>query len=191
MTEVKLSCPKCSEHIAFPIEMAGREIACPHCGETILLSKPRRTGFWIAGSIAVSVFVVTSVMMFGHPSHPKPAENGPPGQSNRLTPKLRAEIERRLAIASEHYTNILAKLEEANSKGMAAAKHLLDLQMTYAREDHNASAGIKATEEYWNNMSKITDDYLQAKTRARLEYISVQNDCLLLLQGVTTQYGGK
>ncbi len=37
--EAKCNCQRCGEHIAFPVEMTGQEITCPHCGrETTLLS---------------------------------------------------------------------------------------------------------------------------------------------------------
>ena len=41
MAEPKTSCPKCAGHVAFPKEMAGQVAACPHCGESILLPKPK------------------------------------------------------------------------------------------------------------------------------------------------------
>lgn len=36
--EAKCNCQRCGESIAFPVEMAGQDTACPHCGrETTLL----------------------------------------------------------------------------------------------------------------------------------------------------------
>ena len=30
----KCSCAQCGSHIAFPMEAAGAQIACPHCGQS-------------------------------------------------------------------------------------------------------------------------------------------------------------
>jgi DNA-directed RNA polymerase subunit RPC12/RpoP len=47
MAESKISCPKCAGHVAFPKEMAGQVAACPHCGESILLSKSKFPIAWV------------------------------------------------------------------------------------------------------------------------------------------------
>lgn len=37
---LKISCPNCGGHVAFPAQGIGRKIACPHCQTTITLQKP-------------------------------------------------------------------------------------------------------------------------------------------------------
>src|SRR5580765_4206076 len=34
------SCRQCSQHIEFPVEMAGQEVACPTCGVQTMLASP-------------------------------------------------------------------------------------------------------------------------------------------------------
>lgn len=55
MTDAKTSCPKCGGHIAYPKEMAGKEVSCPHCGEPMLLPKAKRVSVWIVASAIVAV----------------------------------------------------------------------------------------------------------------------------------------
>lgn len=38
--EVKCSCQRCGEHIAFPVLMAGQNVICPHCGKETTLTPP-------------------------------------------------------------------------------------------------------------------------------------------------------
>ena len=37
---IKISCPHCGGHIAFPAHGIGQKIACPHCGVVVTLQKP-------------------------------------------------------------------------------------------------------------------------------------------------------
>jgi len=65
MTEAKTSCPKCSGHIAFPTELAGQEIACPHCGESVLLPKSRRATTWLViGAVALIAVCAASILIW-------------------------------------------------------------------------------------------------------------------------------
>ena len=65
MKESKISCAKCGGHIVFPIELAGQEIACPHCSESILLSKSKSAMPWIvAGIFAFITVCLASVLVF-------------------------------------------------------------------------------------------------------------------------------
>jgi hypothetical protein len=42
--EAKCSCQHCDEHIAFPLELSGQTIECPHCKlETLLFARPAET----------------------------------------------------------------------------------------------------------------------------------------------------
>jgi DNA-directed RNA polymerase subunit RPC12/RpoP len=38
--ESKCNCQRCFQSIAFPSEMAGQDVTCPHCGRETTLSKP-------------------------------------------------------------------------------------------------------------------------------------------------------
>jgi hypothetical protein len=40
MGELKISCPHCREHVAFPDGMLGEIIVCPHCGLSMALAIP-------------------------------------------------------------------------------------------------------------------------------------------------------
>lgn len=39
--ELKISCPQCNGHIAFPAHGIGQRIPCPHCAATVILEKPQ------------------------------------------------------------------------------------------------------------------------------------------------------
>src|ERR1017187_3501378 len=66
MKEKKIGCSKCGGHIVFPIELAGQEIACPHCGESILLPKSKSAMPWIvAGVFAFITVCLASVLFLG------------------------------------------------------------------------------------------------------------------------------
>jgi hypothetical protein len=39
-SELKISCPRCGGHIAFPAHGIGQSISCPHCNAPIVLQKP-------------------------------------------------------------------------------------------------------------------------------------------------------
>ena len=57
MKESKISCAKCSGHIVFPNELAGQEIACPHCGESILLPKLKSKTTWVVAGVFAFIIV--------------------------------------------------------------------------------------------------------------------------------------
>jgi hypothetical protein len=52
----KCGCTQCSNHIEFPVDAAGAEVQCPHCGQPTVLSlqappaaegeRPRRRSWW-------------------------------------------------------------------------------------------------------------------------------------------------
>jgi DNA-directed RNA polymerase subunit RPC12/RpoP len=65
MAEAKTSCPKCGGHIVFPKELAGQEIVCPHCNETILLPKLKSAMPWvITGILGFIVVCLASALVF-------------------------------------------------------------------------------------------------------------------------------
>lgn len=80
MTENKVSCPKCEGNISFPTEMAGQTVPCPHCGESILLPKPKFPVVWIAvAALGLMVVLLVSALMWRSFSKPP--------NSSRQTPE--------------------------------------------------------------------------------------------------------
>lgn len=79
MKELKISCPKCGGHIAFPKELAGQPTSCPHCRQAILLGSKPRTTVWITIAAAFVAAVCLSAAVFwqlgkGKGSHTTTAE---------------------------------------------------------------------------------------------------------------------
>ena len=64
MAEPKTSCSKCGGHIAFPKELAGQEIECPHCRELILLPKFKLSTAWIITVIFAAIIVCLVFALF-------------------------------------------------------------------------------------------------------------------------------
>src|ERR1017187_9797397 len=64
MKEKKIGCSKCGGHIVFPIELAGQEIACPHCGESILLPKSKSAMPWIVAGVFAFITVCLASVLF-------------------------------------------------------------------------------------------------------------------------------
>jgi hypothetical protein len=89
MTELKASCPKCSGHIVFPTELAGQEVACPHCAESILLPKSRRVTAWaVAATFALSTVCLISILIWQHESKRGRQASSPVGVSEAQKTKL-------------------------------------------------------------------------------------------------------
>ena len=57
MADAKISCLKCGGHIAFPKELAGQEVSCPHCNESLLLPKTKPSTAWILAAVFIFVIV--------------------------------------------------------------------------------------------------------------------------------------
>ena len=57
MAEPKTSCPKCAGHVAFPKELGGQTVDCPHCGESILLPKQKLPAAWIIAGVFGTIIV--------------------------------------------------------------------------------------------------------------------------------------
>lgn len=63
MADAKTNCSKCGGHIAFPKEMAGQEVACPHCNESVLLPKPKISMAWIMAVVFAAITVCLSAAL--------------------------------------------------------------------------------------------------------------------------------
>jgi TPR repeat protein len=69
MGDAKTNCPKCGGHVAYPLEMAGTDGSCPHCGENFLLPKRKGNLAWIA--VIVVIATVACVAGVGFMYHVK------------------------------------------------------------------------------------------------------------------------
>jgi hypothetical protein len=83
MSDLKINCPKCGEHVAFPPELAGQAAACPHCQEPIVLGSKSRVLLWTALGTGVLCCLIALAAFFWHlgksggstdPVHRPPAE---------------------------------------------------------------------------------------------------------------------
>src|SRR5665213_3476437 len=69
MNDLTLNCPKCGRQFIFSKELAGQEIACPHCNESILLPKTKQTTAWIFAAVFIfAVVCVASIVVWKHPA---------------------------------------------------------------------------------------------------------------------------
>src|ERR1035437_2125964 len=76
MADAKTNCPKCGGHVAFPVEMAGTEGSCPHCGEIILLPKAKSALAWIAIIVVIAVIGCgAAIAMMYHSKRGQSASN--------------------------------------------------------------------------------------------------------------------
>jgi len=67
MNDLTLNCPKCGGQFISSIELAGQEIACPHCSESILLPKTKPKMAWIFAGVFIFVVVcVASIVVWKH-----------------------------------------------------------------------------------------------------------------------------
>ena len=39
MTELKINCPGCDQHLSVPVELAGQQIDCPSCNTPMIVPK--------------------------------------------------------------------------------------------------------------------------------------------------------
>jgi len=98
----KCSCQHCGGHIEYPIQGAGQNIACPHCGRQTLLplihtppveigggSAARKriyTAFAIAAGATALACGAAYFLLFFNSSNPPPAKPGAPVQSAHAAP---------------------------------------------------------------------------------------------------------
>ena len=54
-SEAKCNCQHCSGHIAFPVEMAGQTILCPHCGQKTTLNWAGFSGLKLSLALAFTL----------------------------------------------------------------------------------------------------------------------------------------
>jgi hypothetical protein len=55
MDEAKCPCKHCKENVAFPADMAGQIIECPHCGKDTILSIPKKRDDYDSNDIVKSL----------------------------------------------------------------------------------------------------------------------------------------
>ena len=62
MKEGKYGCPQCGGSIAYPMELAGTEVSCPHCANNIFLPKIKKVPIWL---IVIAVIAVAGCAIVG------------------------------------------------------------------------------------------------------------------------------
>ena len=72
MGDLQIRCPRCRRHVALPTTMAGELGSCPHCGESILLPRPRFLRPWaVSGTIALIAICLSAAFVWRHFSSSK------------------------------------------------------------------------------------------------------------------------
>jgi hypothetical protein len=64
MKELKIACPACGGHVAYPPAMAGQAITCPHCQTPIALGTKTSSIIWVLLSATILLSVVCIAMIF-------------------------------------------------------------------------------------------------------------------------------
>ena len=62
MAEIRMICPRCGGHMAFPSQIAGQDVSCPHCNEAITLVIQRNLVPWVL----VAVTMIGALCLLGH-----------------------------------------------------------------------------------------------------------------------------
>lgn len=151
-TEVKCDCQRCGQHIAFPLEMAGQDVTCPHCGRetTLLLPQVRKTGvdpnvpiphderhempngtkIWV-GIIGVAVVVIPLLFFIYHQNEETQAERNYQELTNPFKESYSEKAKAEEAARREHHDYLWSEV----TNGIASA------QFEYATNllsDHNS-----------------------------------------------------
>lgn len=132
--EAKCNCQRCGEHIAFPIEITGQEIICPHCGRetTLLLPEVRKADsnsnasaprgkpksempnatMVLLGIIGLTVIIVPVALLLHHQAYVAECDRNFRELTN-ITPTF-SEIEKARSAAAAKNTNSAPFLPTSN-----------------------------------------------------------------------------
>ena len=120
MKEAKISCAKCGGHILVPSELAGQEIACPHCNETFFLPKPKSITPWvIAAILALIVVSLGSLLIVQHKkanSEPQTHSFAKPDISAQDSPKTQPDVTVSKSADDQAVEKVCKKIFECQSK---------------------------------------------------------------------------
>jgi len=159
MAESKISCPKCAGHVAFPKEMAGQVAACPHCGESILLSKPKFPVAWVVtGRIIIICIAGAAVFEYVEKKIEKSnkelddfaalaADHGLTIKDATRKAFVEVLSEEKAAALKKHFDDIATGMERDNTATEQAAALAKELRQIEIEKTNAQDAAANATDE--------------------------------------------
>ena len=179
MAEQKTSCSKCGGHIAFPSELAGQEIPCPHCGESILLPKSKRTIVWVIASVvAIGIFCFGAILISQHKS--KPIKSQPQPIISIADTNLSLDALQAKATSGDVKAQFILGWRYYNGEGVATNQTEATNWWSKAAEQGDASAMTAIGDAIFNAASQSfqnahAKDNIDPATGLPTSYLSITN----------------